>query len=240
MSQQVQFQARVAQDDVLWDAIRQPGLVVVDVHSSWCGPCTAIHSVFKRFFYEYSERNIKFYAADCDAIETLANFRGSSQSIFLFFVDGQLQETIFGVVMPEIVKNIKTMTPEKGDYENEYVDPNIDTTVVFPAPEALTSYLAGARPLTPPPDFVTAEEESEEEGADGEDGADGAHEDGDQGAPADSLAGSHAGDEQPASPSAAGAAAPEPAVNADGEVLQPRPPSTRPESRSAARPRPGK
>ena len=110
MSQQVQFQARVAQDDVLWDAIRQPGLVVVDVHSSWCGPCTAIHSVFKRFFYEYSERNIKFFAADCDAIETLANFRGSSQSIFLFFVDGQLQETIFGVVMPEIVKNIKTMT----------------------------------------------------------------------------------------------------------------------------------
>lgn len=35
---------------------------VVEVYQSWCGPCKAVQSTFKRIFFDLSDRPLKFYS----------------------------------------------------------------------------------------------------------------------------------------------------------------------------------
>lgn len=37
-------------------------LAVVEVYQSWCGPCKAVQSTFKRLYFEFTDRPLKFYS----------------------------------------------------------------------------------------------------------------------------------------------------------------------------------
>ncbi|KAK3269577.1 hypothetical protein CYMTET_21992 [Cymbomonas tetramitiformis] len=94
-----------------------PGyLQVIDCHAGWCGPCKAIQSTFKRIFFEYGDKPIKFYTADVDSISFLEKYRGTAQPNFLFYQDNELLELVSGVDSPRLVSSIMSFMPG-GDEE---------------------------------------------------------------------------------------------------------------------------
>jgi thioredoxin 1 len=113
----VEIQRKVASGSAFHALTRLPGLVVIDCHAAWCGPCGAVFSTFKRFFYELVDRRVTFAAADVDAIPQLARFRGHAQSAFLFFRDGALRNSVAGVDLPTIARLVKELAPPAEDYE---------------------------------------------------------------------------------------------------------------------------
>jgi thiol-disulfide isomerase/thioredoxin len=81
--------------------------VVVDVHSTWCGPCKAIVPTFQRLYLDLNDRPIKFLVvrnseylvgffpvltnrggcnkADAEKIAALKDHAGRSKPLFLFY-----------------------------------------------------------------------------------------------------------------------------------------------------------
>mmetsp|Transcript_21219 Transcript_21219/g.29429 ORF Transcript_21219/g.29429 Transcript_21219/m.29429 type:complete len:133 (+) Transcript_21219:69-467(+) len=89
-----------------------PGyLQVIDCHSEWCGSCKAIQSTFRKIFFDYGDRPLKFYTANIDKIGVLDKYRGSCQPVFLFYQDNQMLECITGVDAPKLVSLIMQMMP---------------------------------------------------------------------------------------------------------------------------------
>ena len=61
-------------------------LSVIDVHQKWCGPCKAIQSTFKRIFFDYGDKPMKFFTADATQIDALAGLVGSAEPAFVFYM----------------------------------------------------------------------------------------------------------------------------------------------------------
>mmetsp|Transcript_783 Transcript_783/g.1642 ORF Transcript_783/g.1642 Transcript_783/m.1642 type:complete len:132 (-) Transcript_783:192-587(-) len=96
-----------------------PGyLQVIDCHPEWCGPCKAIKSTFRKIFFDYGDRPLKFYTANVDKVTCLEKYRGSCQPTFVFYQDNQLLECVTGVDAPKLVNLIMEMMPG-GDEEEE-------------------------------------------------------------------------------------------------------------------------
>ena len=66
-------------------------LCVVDVYSSWCGPCEALSRKIGTLYNELGEFDIKFVQAKADAIKVLAEFAlpARSKPLFLFIKGGR-------------------------------------------------------------------------------------------------------------------------------------------------------
>jgi len=97
------FQTKIG-DHATWqlEIKETPGiLAIIDCHQNWCGPCKAIQSTFKRIFFDYGDKPMKFYTADVSKIEALASMVGSSEPNFVFYMDGEkLGDTIKGCNSP--------------------------------------------------------------------------------------------------------------------------------------------
>mmetsp|Transcript_14131 Transcript_14131/g.17133 ORF Transcript_14131/g.17133 Transcript_14131/m.17133 type:complete len:134 (+) Transcript_14131:92-493(+) len=97
-----------------------PGyLQVVDCHSDWCGPCNAIQGTFKRIYFEFGDRPLKFYTANVDKIACLSKYRGTAQPTFLFYQDNEMLECITGVDAPKLQAAIMEMMPGGEEEEEE-------------------------------------------------------------------------------------------------------------------------
>jgi thioredoxin len=71
------------------NAIRGPGLVVVDFFATWCGPCQQIAPYIEQLSHKYPM--VKFLKVDVDACQEVAmERRVSSMPTFQFFVKGQM------------------------------------------------------------------------------------------------------------------------------------------------------
>ena len=92
----------------------EPGfLFVVEVFCKWCGASEAIVSTFKRVNMDMAKRKIKFVQIEAiESIPELARFTTTSKPTFLFFLNGELCETVEGVNAPLIEKFITGLTPE--------------------------------------------------------------------------------------------------------------------------------
>ena len=66
-------------------------LCVVDVYSSWCGPCEALSRKVGTLYNELGEFDSKFVQAKADAIKVLAEFAlpARSKPLFLFIKGGK-------------------------------------------------------------------------------------------------------------------------------------------------------
>mmetsp|Transcript_148 Transcript_148/g.281 ORF Transcript_148/g.281 Transcript_148/m.281 type:complete len:129 (+) Transcript_148:128-514(+) len=93
-----------------------PGyLQVIDCHSDWCGPCKAIMSTFRKIFFDFGDRPLKFYTANVDKIKCLEKYRGSCQPVFLFYQDNNQLECITGVDAPKLSGLIMELLPGGDD-----------------------------------------------------------------------------------------------------------------------------
>eukprot|EP00163_Fabomonas_tropica_P011328 TRINITY_DN21_c0_g1_i1.p1 TRINITY_DN21_c0_g1~~TRINITY_DN21_c0_g1_i1.p1 ORF type:complete len:680 (-),score=275.29 TRINITY_DN21_c0_g1_i1:79-2118(-) len=132
------FVVPITNDDEWKEAVLTPGLVIIDVHAGWVGPCTSIKSVFKKAFFEFSsERALKFYSASADDIAALAQFRNKSRPVFLAYTNGALDDIYVGVRAVQLSQLFES-APQKDSVPESIPDPGSDFT----------------RPITPPADVA--------------------------------------------------------------------------------------
>merc|ERR1711977_27872 len=77
------------------DAIKQPGLVVLDCFATWCGPCKVIAPKIVEYSKRYTD--VRFYKVDVDEVPDLAqalNIR--AMPTFVLFKGGELVEEVVG------------------------------------------------------------------------------------------------------------------------------------------------
>ena len=82
------------------------GLVVVDIYSTWCGPCTAMDFHLKRLKVSSveGEDKVSLARACCDEIEELAPFRTDPRPTWLFLSSGIPTALLRGANRPLLSK----------------------------------------------------------------------------------------------------------------------------------------
>eukprot|EP00163_Fabomonas_tropica_P000879 TRINITY_DN1063_c0_g1_i2.p1 TRINITY_DN1063_c0_g1~~TRINITY_DN1063_c0_g1_i2.p1 ORF type:complete len:267 (-),score=64.54 TRINITY_DN1063_c0_g1_i2:258-1058(-) len=107
--------------DDQWQAVTQrEGLVVIDVHSTWCGPCTSIGPTLKRFEFEHPDRLVSFASVDPSLIEVLQGYNTTSaESTFLLYKDGKQVRKLEHMNVPELLDIMAEHAPPRSDYVTE-------------------------------------------------------------------------------------------------------------------------
>eukprot|EP00002_Diphylleia_rotans_P016788 TRINITY_DN325_c0_g2_i5.p1 TRINITY_DN325_c0_g2~~TRINITY_DN325_c0_g2_i5.p1 ORF type:complete len:216 (-),score=44.09 TRINITY_DN325_c0_g2_i5:269-916(-) len=121
MAQKEQFILTTNTEAGFNELVKARGLAVVDVHANWCGPCKAIVPAFKRLYFDYGERPIRFLTADADNIPALSQFAKKSQPTFQVYKDGDLVETIHGANAPRLTLVVSQNIPDS-DVKDEVVE----------------------------------------------------------------------------------------------------------------------
>ncbi|CAH1398176.1 unnamed protein product [Nezara viridula] len=138
---QAVFQLEINSDEEWKLLLAKPGLIVNDVFSEWCGPCTSMMSTIKKTKVEVNSDFLIFTMANADKIEDLERFRGSSEPIWIFIASYQLLRVVYGcnspmligVIMKEfenemaciegtakrISRSLKELTPEEEQKQSE-------------------------------------------------------------------------------------------------------------------------
>lgn len=74
------------------------GLVLVDIHASWCGPCRIIGPIVDEISSDYKGK-VSVGKLDADANrETLADLKVRNIPTILIYKDGEVVDTMVGVV----------------------------------------------------------------------------------------------------------------------------------------------
>ncbi|XP_065222803.1 uncharacterized protein LOC135847269 isoform X3 [Planococcus citri] len=81
---QVQFQIDVTTDEEWNKLMERQGLVVIDIYSEWCGPCTAMVSSLKKLKLEIGSDYLHFALAKSNTIDALKRFRDKSEPMWMF------------------------------------------------------------------------------------------------------------------------------------------------------------
>nr|CAH0105227.1 unnamed protein product [Daphnia galeata] len=100
------WQIEVTSDEKWEDLAKLQGLVVVDVFSAWCGPCTAMASQLKEIKLLLGDDFLHCAVAKADSISQLAKFRGRSEPTWLFLAGGEPVVLIRGANAPLIRKTL--------------------------------------------------------------------------------------------------------------------------------------
>ncbi|XP_057373096.1 thioredoxin domain-containing protein 3-like isoform X1 [Daphnia carinata] len=100
------WQIEVASDEKWEELVKLRGLVVVDVYSEWCGPCTAMANYLKEIKLLLGDDLLHCALAKSDKISQLAKFRGRSEPTWLFLAGGEPVVLIRGANAPLIRKTL--------------------------------------------------------------------------------------------------------------------------------------
>merc|ERR1712010_245088 len=96
-------------------AVRYRGLTVMEVYTSYWGPCACVFNKLSSIYKDYMDRPVKLVCAECDNIEQLADYKGKSMPIFLLYKKSQLIETVEGVNTPVLERLIQDNAPSKDE-----------------------------------------------------------------------------------------------------------------------------
>ncbi|XP_009330686.1 PREDICTED: thioredoxin domain-containing protein 3 [Pygoscelis adeliae] len=153
---ETQLQAIITNQSQWDEMLLTKGVVVIDVHQAWCGPCKAVVNLFRKLKNEFGEDDVlHFAAAEADSIPTLQPFRNKCEPVFLFCVNGKIIAIVRGVNAPLISKKITELVQEEreitaGQKERAEVDELVfleekssEETVEENVPEEVVRYSVG-------------------------------------------------------------------------------------------------
>lgn len=94
-------------------AADDPRLFIVDVFSSWCGPCKAILPTLKSIsstMDNFTDRCC-FVVADAALVPELSNHGATSTPKFLLYKDGAVVAEVAGANAPQLKQKIEELAP---------------------------------------------------------------------------------------------------------------------------------
>ncbi|XP_046633974.1 uncharacterized protein LOC124313215 [Daphnia pulicaria] len=100
------WQIEVTSDEKWEELTKLQGLIVVDVYSEWCGPCTAMATYLKEIKLLLGDDFLHCALAKADCISQLEKFRGRSEPTWLFLAGGEPVVLIRGANAPLIRKTL--------------------------------------------------------------------------------------------------------------------------------------
>lgn len=95
--------------------IDKPGLNVVDVFQTWCGPCKPVQVLFKRLKMELGQDFVSFATADAVQIPPLESYQADCEPVFLAYGGGDLVGKMVGCNAPLIERTIKELAQIEKD-----------------------------------------------------------------------------------------------------------------------------
>ncbi|XP_072388982.1 uncharacterized protein [Diabrotica undecimpunctata] len=104
--QQVQLQAELNTDEEWEKFLAKDGLLVIDVYSDWCGPCSGMAANLKKIKLDQGGDLLQLAIAKSDNIEQLSRFRGRSEPTWLFVSKGKKINLLFGCNAPQLTRLI--------------------------------------------------------------------------------------------------------------------------------------
>ncbi|XP_071518413.1 uncharacterized protein [Panulirus ornatus] len=104
-----QLQIELTCDDDWTNACRRPGLLVVDVYSDWCGPCSSMTGHLRRIKLELGDEYLTLASAKADKIEALTKFRGKAEPTWVFLGSGKPMTVIHGADGPQLLNTIRRL-----------------------------------------------------------------------------------------------------------------------------------
>lgn len=106
----------VVKDDEHWHSLvnsESKKLSVVDVHLSWCGPCSLLAQTFRSIALKIDDwdNRIQFLTVDVDRVHYLKDVQNSSQPKFIFYLGSKIVAEVKGVNVPQIMAYINRYIP---------------------------------------------------------------------------------------------------------------------------------
>ncbi|XP_045471841.1 uncharacterized protein LOC123678729 [Harmonia axyridis] len=124
--QTAQLQTELGTDEEWEKYLQKPGLLVIDVYSDWCGPCTAMQANLKKLKVEIGGDTLQLAVAKCDGITALERFRGTSEPTWMLVSEGKMVNFLYGANAPKLSQVITDelrlqKMVEEGSYTREEV-----------------------------------------------------------------------------------------------------------------------
>lgn len=101
-----QLQVEVSSEDDWEKLLQREGLIVVDVYSEWCGPCSGMSANLKKIKLEIGGDNLHLAMAKADHIKVLERFRGKSEPTWMFIMNHKMTNLMFGPDAPRLQRLI--------------------------------------------------------------------------------------------------------------------------------------
>ncbi|XP_017762370.1 PREDICTED: uncharacterized protein LOC108552374 [Eufriesea mexicana] len=111
------LQIEIETEEEWQQLLARKGLILADVYSEWCGPCTAMVSTLRNVKMEIGGDTISYAIVKNDHIGDLERFRDRSEPVWMFLQNGKMVHLMFGANCPQLqkllVKEIKRVQNEE-------------------------------------------------------------------------------------------------------------------------------